>query len=84
LKEPPRNRKVEKNILHNGNITLNDVLGISRTMRERSLAKQFAGTVKEILGTCQSIGCTVDGQPPHDLIVQVCTLVFCFFCKQTT
>eukprot|EP00019_Armaparvus_languidus_P010238 CAMPEP_0168582318 /NCGR_PEP_ID=MMETSP0420-20121227/1914_1 /TAXON_ID=498008 /ORGANISM="Pessonella sp." /LENGTH=163 /DNA_ID=CAMNT_0008616789 /DNA_START=162 /DNA_END=653 /DNA_ORIENTATION=- len=71
LKEPPRNRKVEKNIVHNGNITLNDVLGIARTMRERSMAKEFSGTVKEILGTCQSIGCTVDGQPPHDLIDQI-------------
>ena len=50
LKEPPRNRKVEKNILHNGNLTLNDVYGVARAMRERSLAKQFSGTVKEILG----------------------------------
>lgn len=68
LKEPARNRKTEKNILHNGNLSLNDVMGVAKTMRIRSLAKTMAGTVKEILGTCQSIGCTVDGQPPHDLI----------------
>jgi len=24
--------------------------------------------VKEILGTAQSVGCTVEGQPPHDVI----------------
>jgi large subunit ribosomal protein L12e len=24
--------------------------------------------VKEMLGTCQSIGCTIDGQAPHDVI----------------
>lgn len=71
LKEPVRNRKTEKNIIHNGNLTLNDVYGVARAMRERSLAKQFSGTVKEILGTCQSIGCTVEGQPPHDLIQQI-------------
>jgi len=37
-------------------------------MRPKSLAKNLAGNVKEILGTAQSVGCTVDGQPPHDII----------------
>ena len=37
-------------------------------MRPKSLAKTLAGTVKEILGTAQSVGCTVDGQPAHDVI----------------
>lgn len=37
-------------------------------MRSRSLAKNLAGVVKEMLGTAQSIGCTIDGQPPHDII----------------
>ena len=27
-----------------------------------------AGTVKEILGTCQSVGCTVEGSHPHDKV----------------
>ena len=29
------------------------------------------GTVKEILGTCQSVGCTVEGCHPHDKIDEV-------------
>lgn len=37
-------------------------------MKSKSLAKDLAGGVKEILGTAQSVGCTVDGQPPHDII----------------
>ena len=37
-------------------------------MREKSLAKNLAGSVKEILGTAQSVGCTVDNRPPHDVI----------------
>lgn len=37
-------------------------------MRHRSMAKRLEGTVKEILGTCQSVGCTVDGKHPHDII----------------
>ncbi|KAG1737614.1 ribosomal protein L11 [Suillus lakei] len=50
LKEPPRDRKKEKNIKHSGN------------------QRTWPGGAKEILGTAQSIGCTVDGQPPHDVI----------------
>ncbi|KIK98664.1 hypothetical protein PAXRUDRAFT_823635 [Paxillus rubicundulus Ve08.2h10] len=68
LKEPPRDRKKEKNIKHTGNVSLDEILDIARTMKSKSLAKDLAGGVKEILGTAQSIGCTVDGQPPHDII----------------
>jgi len=68
LKEPPRDRKKVKNIKHSGNITFNDILTIARAMRERSMARKLEGTVKEVLGTAQSIGCTIDGKAPHDLI----------------
>eukprot|EP01026_Neomeris_dumetosa_P045391 TRINITY_DN3843_c0_g1_i1.p2 TRINITY_DN3843_c0_g1~~TRINITY_DN3843_c0_g1_i1.p2 ORF type:complete len:167 (+),score=40.51 TRINITY_DN3843_c0_g1_i1:43-543(+) len=67
LKEPPRDRKKEKNIKHNGNITLDDIIEIARTMRERSGARHLSGTVKEMLGTAVSIGCTVDNKNPKDL-----------------
>merc|ERR1712098_410299 len=62
LKEPPRDRKKVKNISHNGNITLDEVISIARTMRPRSGARQLSGTICEILGTCQSVGCTVNGE----------------------
>lgn len=68
LTEPPRDRKKEKNIKHSGNITLDEIVEIARTMRSKSLAKTLANGCKEILGTAQSIGCTIDGQPPHDVI----------------
>ena len=68
LKEPPRDRKKVKNISHKGSITFDDVLNVARTMRPRSMAKELSGTVKEILGTCQSIGCMVDKKHPHDVI----------------
>ena len=67
LNEPERDRKKVKNIVHNGNITLDQVIDIARQMRERSMAKKLAGTVKEILGTCNSIGCTVNGESPRDI-----------------
>ncbi|CAK9197641.1 unnamed protein product [Sphagnum troendelagicum] len=67
LKEPERDRKKVKNIKHNGNISLDDVTEIAKIMAPRSMAKSLAGTVKEILGTCVSVGCTVDGKDPKDL-----------------
>mmetsp|Transcript_11463 Transcript_11463/g.11467 ORF Transcript_11463/g.11467 Transcript_11463/m.11467 type:complete len:173 (+) Transcript_11463:97-615(+) len=71
LKEPPRDRKKEKNISHDGDITWDDVINIAKIMRPRSMARHMSGTVKEILGTCQSVGCTVDGDHPHDLIEEI-------------
>jgi len=67
LDEPVRDRKKEKNVVHNGNLTLDAVIEIARQMRERSMAKKLSGTVKEILGTCNSIGCTVNEESPRDI-----------------
>lgn len=55
-------------VKHSGNITYDDILAIAKTMRARSMARELSGTVKEILGTAQSVGCTIDGRPPHDII----------------
>ncbi|KAI8801530.1 60S ribosomal protein L12 [Cladochytrium replicatum] len=71
LKEPPRDRKKEKNIKHSGNLSLNDVIDIARKMRPKSMAKELSGTVREILGTCFSVGCTVEGQSPQDVSEKV-------------
>nr|ACD65165.1 putative 60S ribosomal protein RPL12 [Phoronis muelleri] len=71
LKEPPRDRKKVKHVKHSGNVAFDEILNIARTMRERSIAKELKGTVKEILGTAQSVGCTVEGMAPHDLIDQI-------------
>lgn len=71
LKEPPRDRKKQKNIPHDGNLSFDAIIEIAKQCRGRSLAKHMSGTVKEVLGTAQSVGCTVDGQPPHDIIDQI-------------
>ena len=52
-------------------MTLDQVLDIARIMRSRSMARELSGTVREILGTCHSVGCTVDDQSPHGLIVAI-------------
>jgi large subunit ribosomal protein L12e len=88
LKEPLRDRKKEKNIKHSGNVALEDIIEIARTMRFKSLARELSGTVKEILGTAFSVGCTVDGQNPKDLCaaidageVEIPVSFFFMFCK---
>ena len=50
---------------------MDEIYNIAREMRPRSIARKFSGTVKEILGTAQSVGCTIDGQAPHDLIDKI-------------
>ncbi len=73
LKEGPRDRKKTKNVKHNGNIKFDDILKIAKTMREakKSMAVAFEGTVKEILGTCVSLGCTIDGKSPKEVTALV-------------
>ncbi|XP_078281907.1 large ribosomal subunit protein uL11 [Rhinoraja longicauda] len=71
LKEPPRDRKKQKNIKHTGSITFDEVVAIARQMRHRSLARELSGTIKEILGTAQSIGCNIDGKHPHSVIEEI-------------
>lgn len=71
LKEPPRDRKKEKNVPHNGSVPLEEIYQIARIMRDRSCAASFKGSVKEILGTCVSVGCKVEGEDPRDLQEQV-------------
>merc|ERR1712025_39074 len=67
LKEPPRDRKKVKNVVHNGKVKFDDIVEIAKKMRPKSYAASFAGTVKEVLGTAVSIGCTVDGKDPRDV-----------------
>jgi len=62
---------VVASVVHNGNITLDQVIEIARTMRPRSMARTLAGTVREILGTCFSIGCTVNDMHPRVLGDQI-------------
>ncbi|KAJ1665572.1 60S ribosomal protein L12 [Coemansia sp. RSA 1813] len=73
LKEPPRDKKKDKNIIHNGNLSIDDIIGVARTMREanKSFSRELKGTVKEILGTANSVGCTVDGESPTTIQKQI-------------
>jgi large subunit ribosomal protein L12e len=44
---------------------------VAKVIEEKSMAKNFAGTVKQVLGTCLSLGCTVDKQSPKEVIAKI-------------
>ena len=71
LKEPPRDRKKEKNIKHTKSIPLDEIINIARTMRFKSMSKDLQGTVKEVLGTAFSVGCLVDGKSPKTVSEEI-------------
>ena len=71
LNEPHRDRKKVKKVHHTGNLSLDTVIDIARTMRFKSCAKNLAGTVKEVLGTAHAIGCTVDNMKPKEVQAKI-------------
>ncbi|KAM0672942.1 ribosomal protein L12 [Ordospora colligata] len=74
LKEAPRDRKKEKNILHSGSIKMIEVVEIARLAKStRSFSRTLTGAVKEVLGTCKAIGCKVDGKCPKEVIHEINT-----------
>jgi large subunit ribosomal protein L12e len=73
LKEPVRQRRKVKGTVykHTGNLTFDQVKNIAKKMRDKSLARELKGTVKEVLGTCLAVGITVDGKNPKDVTAEV-------------
>jgi large subunit ribosomal protein L12e len=65
LKEGPRDRKKVKNVKHDGNVKLDEIIEIAKKCEAKSMSKTFTGTVKQVLGSAVSIGCTVDGKDPR-------------------
>ncbi len=66
-----RDRKKTKGVTHKGNLTLEQIKKIAKTIEEKSLAKNLTGTVKSVLGSCLSVGCTVDKQSPKQIIAKI-------------
>ena len=72
LKEPSRDGKPKgEHTKHTGNISMEDVYGIATVMRPRSMAKEYVGTVREIIGTAVSVGCTIDGESPKNIMAKI-------------
>lgn len=50
-----------------GNISIAQAIKIAKMKRQSSLSYELKNTVKEILGTCLSMGVTVDEKPARDV-----------------
>jgi large subunit ribosomal protein L11 len=54
-----------------GDIALDKVVKVAKIKAEHSLSKDFKNVVKEVLGSCVSIGLTVDGTDPKTIQKQI-------------
>jgi len=54
-----------------GNLTLEQLIKIARMKRTSSLSYSLRGVVKETLGTCVSMGITVEGKNPKEVIKEI-------------
>jgi large subunit ribosomal protein L11 len=50
-----------------GNLTIEQALRIAKIKRHELLAKDLKTAVKEVLGSCVSMGVTVDGKDPREV-----------------
>jgi len=73
LKKTGRDRKKTKNVTYDGDLKFDQIVTIAKTMRDakKSMSIELAGSVKEILGTCISLGCTVDKKSPKDVTAEI-------------
>ncbi len=54
-----------------GDISFDAVLKIAKIKMEQSTAYKLKSVVKEVLGTCRSMGVTVDGLDPREVIRRI-------------
>jgi large subunit ribosomal protein L11 len=54
-----------------GNLTIKQAVKIAEMKREKSLSYELRNTVKEVLGTCVSMGISVDGKTPKEVQRQI-------------
>ncbi len=54
-----------------GNLTFEQLLKIARIKKEQSLSYTLKGVVKEVLGTCVSMGITVEGKNPKEFLKDI-------------
>jgi large subunit ribosomal protein L12e len=68
-----RDRQKQKLTNRSGNISFDQVLKIAKWMdaEGKSRAKSFKGSVKQVLGSCVSVGCTVDGRSAKEVTKDV-------------
>ncbi len=54
-----------------GNLTFEQLVRVTKLKQSQLLSKTFKGAVKEVVGTCVSIGITIDEKEPKDIQVAI-------------
>ena len=54
-----------------GNLTMEQVKKIADMKKDSLLGKDMKSRAKEIIGTCQSMGVTVEGKNPKDILKEI-------------
>ncbi len=54
-----------------GNLSLKQAIFIAKSKQDASLAKDIKSAVKQILGTCVSMGVTCEGKDPREVIKEI-------------
>ncbi len=54
-----------------GDITMETAVKIAKMKIDSSYANDIQGAVKEVIGSCQSIGMTIEGKPAKDIYSEV-------------
>jgi large subunit ribosomal protein L11 len=54
-----------------GDLTMDQVIKIAKIKQTQMLSYTLKSAVKEVLGTCVSMGVTVDGKHPKDVISEI-------------
>jgi len=71
LKEPVKEVAGEKGKKPIGNLSVKQVVSIAKKKETGSLAKSLKALVKEVAGTCQSLGATIDGKQGKDFVKEI-------------
>lgn len=52
-----------------GDLKMEQIIKIAKLKKKDVIAKSDAAVVKQVIGTCVSVGCTVDGKDPKEVKV---------------
>ncbi len=71
LKEPVKETAGEKGKKTIGNLSIDQCVKIAKMKQDSTLAKTLKSSVKEIVGTCLSLGVTVEGKNPKEVMQEI-------------
>jgi len=54
-----------------GNLSIEQVISISKAKHESLLSNEFLGTVKSVIGTCQALGILIESKEPKEVLEEI-------------